>query len=273
MQGSTSCSPSSPSSLSKFSGSTPSYQASSDDEQGGCPVDVVVDCKVVATANSPVPVLLVKNTSGPIVEMARTKQTSKKSQQGSPAKFAGKGGKAAKQLAMKTAGVGKHRRRCKDRCPVMPRGAPADASTGRRRRYCAGTRSLLEIAFYQKRSGLLIAKLPFQRVVREITLDPVGKQDLRYQSSAILALQEGAEGYLVGLFEDTVLEAIHGKRVTVLPRDMQIARRIRGETEATPSQPRIRRLDRGRGRGGRPRAGGHRGRGRGRGGLLKPRTY
>ena len=64
-------------------------------------------------------------------------------------------------------------------------------------------------------------------MVRKITKD-IG--EYRYQSSVITALQEGAEGYLVGLFEDTVLEAIHGGRVTVLPRDMQIAPRIRGET-------------------------------------------
>ena len=273
-QGSAYChSPSSVSSLSEFSGSTPSYGEFGDDTGEEVPVQVAIDCEVVTGAETPVPVQLVKNISEPVVEMARTKQTAKKSgEPGNPAKFAGKGGKAARQLALQTAAVGRRRRRCKDRCPVMPRGAPADASTGRKRRYRAGTRSLLEIAFYQKRSGLLIAKLPFQRLVRELTLEI--KDDLRYQSSAILALQEGSEAYLVGLFEDTVLEAIHGKRVTVLPRDIQIARRIRGETDATPGQPKISR-GRGRGRGGRPRGGrvGKHGSRRGRGGLLKTRTY
>eukprot|EP00955_Chlamydomonas_euryale_P074143 361947-Chlamydomonas_euryale.AAC.2 len=70
-------------------------------------------------------------------------------------------------------------------------------------------------------------KLPFQRLVREIAQD--FKTDLRFQSSAVLALQEAAEAYLVGLFEDTNLAAIHAKRVTIMPKDIQLARRIRGE--------------------------------------------
>ena len=55
------------------------------------------------------------------------------------------------------------------------------------------------------------------------------KSDLRWQSTAILALQEASEAYLVGLFEDTNLCAIHAKRVTIMPKDIQLARRIRGE--------------------------------------------
>ena len=74
---------------------------------------------------------------------------------------------------------------------------------------------------------LLIRKLPFQRLVREIAQD--FKTDLRFQSHAVLALQEAAEAYLVGLFEDTNLCAIHAKRVTIMPKDIQLARRIRGE--------------------------------------------
>lgn len=58
------------------------------------------------------------------------------------------------------------------------------------------------------------------------------KTDLRFQSTAILALQEATEAYLVGLFEDTNLCALHAKRVTITPKDMQLARRIRGEREA-----------------------------------------
>ncbi|CAO2623466.1 Histone H3.3C [Lemmus lemmus] len=69
---------------------------------------------------------------------------------------------------------------------------------------------------YQKSTELLIRKLPFQRLVREI-------------SAAIGALQEASEAYLVGLFEDTNLCAIHAKRVTIMPKDIQLARRIRGE--------------------------------------------
>ncbi|RLN85077.1 hypothetical protein BBJ28_00023615, partial [Nothophytophthora sp. Chile5] len=79
----------------------------------------------------------------------------------------------------------------------------------------------------QKSTDLLIRKLPFQRLVREIAQDY--KTDLRFQSTAILALQEASEAYLVGLFEDTNLCAIHAKRVTIMPKDIQLARRIRGE--------------------------------------------
>ena len=69
--------------------------------------------------------------------------------------------------------------------------------------------------------------MPFQRLVREIT--QVHDSYLRFQSGAILALQESAEAYLVGLLEDTNLCAIHAKRVTIMPKDMQLAWWIRGE--------------------------------------------
>ncbi len=94
-------------------------------------------------------------------------------------------------------------------------------------RYRPGTVALREIRKYQKSTELLFRKLPFQRLVREIAND--FKADLRFQSSAIMALQEAAESYLVGLFQDTNLCAIHAKRVTIMPKDMQLARRIRGE--------------------------------------------
>ena len=94
-------------------------------------------------------------------------------------------------------------------------------------RYRPGTVALREIRRYQKSTELLIRKLPFQRLVREIAQE--FKTDLRFQGSAILALQESAEAYLVALFEDTNLCAIHAKRVTIMPKDIQLARRIRGE--------------------------------------------
>jgi histone H3 len=94
-------------------------------------------------------------------------------------------------------------------------------------RYRPGTVALREIRQYQKSTALLIRKLPFQRLVRELA--QAFKDDLRFQSTAILALQEAAEAYLVGLFEDTNLCAIHAKRVTIMPKDMHLARRIRGE--------------------------------------------
>jgi len=133
-------------------------------------------------------------------KMARTKQTARKST----------GGKAPrKQLASKSA-----------------RKAPTEGGV-KRHRYRPGTVALREIRQYQKSTNLLIAKLPFQRLVREIAQG--FKKDVRFQSTAVMALQEAAEMYLVGLFEDTNLCALHAKRVTIAPKDIQLARRIRGE--------------------------------------------
>jgi histone H3 len=86
---------------------------------------------------------------------------------------------------------------------------------------------LREIRRYQKSTELLIRKVPFQRLVREVAAD--FRTELRFQQSAVEALQESAEAYLVGLFEDTNLCAIHAKRVTIMPKDIHLARRIRGE--------------------------------------------
>ncbi|KAI0079553.1 histone H3 [Panus rudis PR-1116 ss-1] len=137
--------------------------------------------------------------------MARTKQTARKST----------GGKAPrKQLATKAA----------------RKTATAAAATGgvkKPHRFRPGTVALREIRRYQKSTELLIRKLPFQRLVREIAQD--FKTDLRFQSSAVMALQEAAEAYLVSLFEDTNLAAIHAKRVTIQPKDLALARRLRGE--------------------------------------------
>ena len=89
-------------------------------------------------------------------------------------------------------------------------------------RYRPGTVALREIRRYQKSTDLLIRKLPFRRLVREIAQD--FKTDLRFRPDAISALQEASEAYLVGLFEDTNLCAIHAKRVTIMPKDIQLAR-------------------------------------------------
>ncbi|XP_043064589.1 uncharacterized protein LOC122320515 [Drosophila ficusphila] len=143
-----------------------------------------------------------KLLSGRKLKMARTKQTARKST----------GGKAPrKQLATKAA----------------RKSAPATGGVKKPHRYRPGTVALREIRRYQKSTELLIRKLPFQRLVREIAQD--FKTDLRFQSSAVMALQEASEAYLVGLFEDTNLCAIHAKRVTIMPKDIQLARRIRGE--------------------------------------------
>jgi histone H3 len=120
--------------------------------------------------------------------MARTKQTARKST----------GGKAPrKQLASKAA----------------KKSAPATGGLKKPHRYKPGTVALREIRRYQKSTELLIRRAPFQRLVREIAQDY--KSDLRFQQSAVDALQEASESYLVSLFEDTNLCAIHARRVTV----------------------------------------------------------
>jgi len=86
---------------------------------------------------------------------------------------------------------------------------------------------LKEIRAYQSSTDLLLRRLPFARLVREIQLQ-ITRKPYRWQGTAILALQEAAEAHLVGLFEDSNLCAVHGKRVTIMPKDMQLARRIRG---------------------------------------------
>ena len=92
-------------------------------------------------------------------------------------------------------------------------------------RYRPGTVALSEIQHYQKSTDLLIRKLPFLRLVRQIA--QYYKTDLRFAPATIMALQEAAEAYLVGLFEDTTLCAIiHAKRITIMPKDIQLARCI-----------------------------------------------
>lgn len=88
--------------------------------------------------------------------------------------------------------------------------------------------ALKEIREFQASTALLIQKRPFQRLVQEVAGQ--FSSDLRFAASALLALQEAAEAYLVGLFEDSNLCAVHCKRVTLMVKDLQLARRIRGET-------------------------------------------
>ena len=100
-------------------------------------------------------------------------------------------------------------------------------SSSRKRRARPGERAMREIRAYQKSTNLLLRRLPFARLVREIQ-QGLTREPYRWQAAALLALQEASEAHLVGLFEDTNLCAIHAKRVTIMPKDMQLARRIRG---------------------------------------------
>jgi histone H3 len=94
-------------------------------------------------------------------------------------------------------------------------------------RFRPGTVALREIRRYQRSTNLLIRKLPFQRLVKEISQD--FRTDFRWQAAAVAAIQEATEAYLVGLFEDTNLCAIHARRVTIMPKDIKLARRMRRE--------------------------------------------
>lgn len=131
-----------------------------------------------------------------------------------------------KQTARKSSGLKPARKQLKTK--AGRRSAPvANSGVKKTRRYRPGTIALRQIRKYQKSTELLIRKLPFSRLVRCIAQD--FKSDLRFQSTAILAIQEATEKYLVGLFEDANLCAIHAKRITIMPKDLQLARRIRGE--------------------------------------------
>ena len=135
--------------------------------------------------------------------MARTKQTARKST----------GGKAPrKQVSAK----------------ASRKASPASGGMKKPRRFRPGTVALREIRRYQKSTALLLRRAPFQRLVREVASD--FKSNLRMASGALGALQEATEAYMVGLFEDANLAALHAKRVTIMPRDLGLARRIRGET-------------------------------------------
>jgi histone H3 len=108
---------------------------------------------------------------------------------------------------------------------------PVVRATAVRRRHRPGALVLKEIRFFQRSTHLLIPKLPFARLVREITLEyftPPDSDPYRFQVDALMALQEAAEAFLIRLFEDSNLCTIHAKRVTIMPRDMYLARKIRG---------------------------------------------
>ena len=141
------------------------------------------------------------------------------------------------QAELKRIIVEKREEKCKKAAARMAKKGGQKAPKGgvkKRYRYRPGTVALKQIRQYQKSTELLIRKLPFQRLVREIASDSeVIKSPLcskvRFQSAAIMALQKATEAYLVGLFEDSNLCAIHARRVTIMPKDIQLARRIRGE--------------------------------------------
>ena len=140
--------------------------------------------------------------------MARTKQTAKRFLEEN------RNQKTAMRLAFKTACKG-----VQSPLKKKPKQKP--------KRYRPGTVALREIRKYQKSTNLLIQKLPFQRLVRELahSIEP----ELRFQTSTVQALQEATEAYLVSVMEDTNLCAVHAGRTTIMVKDMRLAKRIRGE--------------------------------------------
>jgi len=135
------------------------------------------------------------------------------------------------QFGRKSVGGKAPRKQLVPQMAAAARNISGTPRTPGKRRYRPGTRALMEIRRYQKNTDLLIPKLPFSRVIREVAQSLGGTSDLRFQTAAIMALQEAAEAFLVTLFEDCVLCAIHARRVTVMPKDMDLARRIRGRNE------------------------------------------
>ena len=99
----------------------------------------------------------------------------------------------------------------------------------KKRRYRPGTLALREIRKYQKSTDLLIKKALFIRLVKEILHGKLGRTEIRKQRIAVEALQEAAGYYITNLFDDANLCALHAKRITLQPKDMQLAMRIRGE--------------------------------------------
>jgi len=146
--------------------------------------------------------------------MARTKQTARKS-------TGGKIDRARILEAKRGKNEGAKTRKGKGKGEV--------AGVKKKHRWRPGTVALREIRRFQKSTELLIPRSPFLRLMREVINEvKEGPNSLRVQVGAVGALQEAAEAYLVGLFEDTNLCAIHAKRVTIMPRDIHLAQRLRG---------------------------------------------
>ena len=110
---------------------------------------------------------------------------------------------------------------------ATPQGYYKPSEKQKKFKWRPGTRALWEIRFYQKSTSLLLRRIPFLRLIREVAQD--FKMDLRFTADATYTLQCASEDYLVRLFEDSNLCAIHAKRVTIMPKDIQLAWRIRDE--------------------------------------------
>jgi histone H3 len=101
------------------------------------------------------------------------------------------------------------------------------AGVKRVHRFRPGTVALRQIKKLQKSTDLLMRKAPFQRLVRQLAA--AHKDGLRFAASALAALQESTESYVISLLADANLCSLHAKRVTAMPSDLHLARRLRGE--------------------------------------------
>ena len=113
------------------------------------------------------------------------------------------------------------------RANATPQGYYKPSEKQKKFKWKPGTRALRKIRFYQKSTALLLRRIPFLHLIREVAQD--FKTDLRFTVDATYTLQCASEDYLVRLFEDSNLCAIHAKRVTIMPKDIQLAWRIWGE--------------------------------------------
>ncbi len=90
------------------------------------------------------------------------------------------------------------------------------------------TLALKEIKFYMSTTHLLISKMPFVRAVKGVLQDIYPNNELRWTKDALSCLQEAAEAYIISVMSDANLCARHGKRVTLMPKDLHLIVRIRG---------------------------------------------
>ena len=161
--------------------------------------------------------------------MARTKQTARKTTGGTAPRFTLLTKLARLQAARDLAAAAALKAEQSVRQYVAKGGG-----VKKPHRYRPGTVALREIRRFQKTTELLIRKAPFQRLVREIAQKISKNKDIHFQSLAVLALHEASEAYMVGMFEDTNLAALHAKRVTIMSRDILLAQRLRGKIFTKP---------------------------------------
>ena len=169
--------------------------------------------------------------------MARTKHTPKNPHLHRPVLAKGRDVQPPRKDISQTPRKGGKQPRKFPASKLLRKGIKSAGGIGKPRGYRPSLVALREIRRYQSSTENLIKRTPFQRLIREISqeyrIQPNGpgtpSVQVRFQSTAIAALQEAAENYIVGLFEDVNLLAIHARRVTIMPRDIRLALRIRGD--------------------------------------------